>query len=302
MTVRSTRKGKYPDYEKRRRIKNRIIALGTALFFILGLCRDGANVRKYTNIDGAGYTFHFPDLGQGDCTVIMSENECVVIDTGPYDSRYMCGHYIDKLTDEVDLLIFTHPHDDHIGGFEEVIERTSVRCIMIPDIRETNSQYERYLSLAEKAGIKVIRAVPGTVYTVGEIRLHILAPLYEDGEDANNSSMVVKAETGEVSALVTGDIGHAVEEKLIDTYGSEILNSDILKVPHHGSSGSSSAEFLKAVSPTYAVISCDKYNSYGHPAWQTEKRLKEAGIEYFTTAECGSIVIVSDGKDVELYQ
>lgn len=298
MVVRSKRKGKYPDYEGRRKLKNRIIAAVVAIFFILGLARDHANVREYESIDSVKYSVHFPDLGQGDCTIIKSPNECIVIDTGPYEERFMCGHYVDKLTDVIDLLIFTHPHSDHIGGFEELLARVEIRSIMIPDIEETNSQYEVYLTMIRNAGIELVRANPGYIYQFGDIDLYVLAPFREDTDDGNDNSIVVKAVMDDVSLLVTGDIGYKVEKELIETYG-DILRSDILKVPHHGSANSSSGEFLESVSPTYAVICCSDTNIYGHPAWQTQKRLKEAGIPYYSTYKNGSIVFVSDGENIE---
>lgn len=301
MIIRSKRKGKYPDYEGRRRLKNRIIAIAIVIFFILGFNRDHANINEYTEIESVKYSYHFPDLGQGDCTIIKSESKCIVVDTGPYEERFMCGHYVDKLTDVVDLLVFTHPHSDHIGGFEELLARVEVRCVMIPDVTDTNSQYERYLSLIRDAGIDLIRVKPGYIYPVGDIELYVLAPFRDDTDDDNENSIVIKAKTDEVSLLVTGDIGHKVEKELIDTYG-DLMKCDILKVPHHGSANSSSAEFLEAVSPEYAVVCCSDTNVYGHPAWQTQKRLKEAGIPYYPTYKYGTIVLVSDGKNVELCQ
>ena len=105
--------------------------------------------------------------------------------------------------------------------------------------------------------------------------------------------------TENVSVLVTGDIDSSIEKTLMLRYDDEVLKSDILKIPHHGSSNSSSVDFLKAVSPTYAVISCDKINPYGHPGWKTQERLEELNIPYYATADHGTIVFVSDGKNVE---
>ncbi len=298
MILRSKGKRKYPDFEKLRRLRNRILAGLIAVFFILGLGRDYTNRKEYETVESVKYSFHFPDLGQGDCTVIKSENECIVIDTGPYDSRFICGEYISNLSENIDMLIFTHPHSDHIGGFEELIERTVIRNVMIPDIEETNSQYSRYLSMIERAGINLVVAEAGRIYTVGEISLQVLAPLTRD--DGEGTSIVVKAVTEDVSVLVTGDIDSSIEKALIEKYSEATMKADVLKVPHHGSAYSSCEEFLVAVSPTYAVICCDEYNSYGHPAWQTQDRLKLANIPYYTTSVYGNIVFVSDGKNVEI--
>ena len=132
--------------------------------------------------------------------------------------------------------------------------------------------------------------------------MQVLAPFLDPQKAGNNNSLVIKAITGDVSVMLTGDIEEPIEKQLVARYGSSILKADLLKVPHHGSDTSSSEDLLDAVSPKYAVIGCAKFNVFGTPSGETLDRLEERSIEYYTTFKNGDIIFVSDGKSIIKYQ
>ena len=299
MTVRSKRKKKYPDKDRLLKILKVIFVI---VWFILGLCRDQFFVEQYGNVEEVEYSFHFPDVGEGDCTIIASEEYCVMVDTGSRKGEYISGEYARSLADKVDCLVLTHPHEDHMGAMLNLMEVIEVETIMVPDIKATTPQYEYYLNDAMEKGVKIETANVGGIYSFGDITLQILGPLVEDESNVNNSSIVVRAVTEDVSVMITGDIERKAEMLLLGKYSDAALKSDILKVAHHGSATSSSEQFLDTVSPTYAVISCEWDNYYEHPSEQTLTRLKYRGIEYFITFEHGHVVFVSDGKNIALAQ
>ena len=243
--------------------------------------------------------FHFIDVGQGDCAMIITEDTTVVVDTGPQDHAKSTERYISRYTDTIDYLILTHPHEDHIGGADELIESVTVKNIIMSDASTDTATFSTLLNAIEEDDINVIEAKSADKYSVGDIDITILAPI-GDFTDHNDYSIVVKVEYGKTSAVITGDVEQHAEELIIDNFDERILNADILKLGHHGSYTSNSDGFLKAISPDYAVITCGVDNEYGHPHIETLDRLDKFGIDYFRTDQDGHIVFYSDGRDIKV--
>lgn len=246
--------------------------------------------------DGKAY-FHFIDVGQGDSTLITSSGKAVVIDTGSVSEGENVIEYINRYTDEVEYLILTHPHEDHMGSASKVLEQVTVKNVIMPDASSDSAYFSRFLDVVEKKDINVIEAVPGDVYLIGEMSVTILAPLDDEFDNTNNYSIVARVDVGDTSALFTGDAEREVEEALLKTYTWE-LDCDLFQAGHHGSSTSNTTAFVAAVAPSAAVISCGKDNSYGHPHRETLETFRKYGVEVFRTDVSGSLVFVSDGVGI----
>lgn len=247
--------------------------------------------------EGKAY-FHFLDVGQGDASLLVSDGKGVVIDTGSASMADSVSQYINEYVPEVEYMILTHPHEDHMGSAAEVLRQVTVKNIILPDASSDAKFFSRFLDVAEEKHINVVEAVPGDTFTVGEMMLTILAPLADDYDSLNNYSVVTRVDVGETTVLFTGDAEREVEEALLDTYAASELDCDLFQAGHHGSSTSNTRDFISVLSPLAAVISCGKDNSYGHPHRETISTFEELGVEVFRTDEAGTVVFASDGKSI----
>ncbi|MBS5724857.1 MAG: MBL fold metallo-hydrolase [Clostridiales bacterium] len=285
---------------RKRNIKKAAAPIATAVFVIVAaiFIWDGW-IRGNRQDLSAECEFHFIDVGQGDSTLIVTEDAAVLIDAGPTDAAETTARYIRGYTDTIDYMILTHPHEDHIGGAVKIINSLEVKNVIMTDASNDVVTFSRLIGVIEDSGVRVIEAQVGNTYDVGGIGLQILAPL-ADLDDFNEYSVVTRVEYENVSAIVTGDAESGSEELMLETYTSGELDADILKLGHHGSNTSSTSEFLAAVSPRWAIASCGQDNSYGHPHQQTLERARELGIPVLRTDEMGTIIFATDGEDLWL--
>lgn len=242
--------------------------------------------------------FHFIDVGQGDAALIRTPEGNILIDAGTNDAEDELVAYLkaEGIT-ELAYAVFTHPHEDHIGGADAVLEYCEVKNVILPEVTATTKVYERMMDAIDTEGATIIIAVPEATYAVGDLKLTILGPVGSDYADMNNDSVVLRADFGESSVLYTGDAEDVSEEEMLAKYRlNGKLDCDLLKVGHHGSENSSTEDFLDAVTPELAVISCGAGNKYGHPTQETLARLDARNVTYWRTDLLGSIVIVSDGE------
>lgn len=240
----------------------------------------------------------FIDVGQGDCTLIrLCDGRTVLIDAGESGSDETINEYIHTCgIDTLDYVIATHPHTDHIGGLEGVIREFDVKRVYMPKATATTKTYERLLRTVKEKGLKINTAKAGVkMIDEKEISAEFLAPVKSKYDDLNNYSAVLKLVCGNVSFLFMGDAEAEVEKQL----GADV-GADILKVGHHGSSTSSSAEFIRRVSPGTAVISCGRNNSYGHPHEKVLERLEAVGAQCYRTDVNGSVTVVTDGENYRI--
>lgn len=240
---------------------------------------------------------HFIDVGQGDSILIQSGDHDMLVDAGENDQgdtvvTYLHSQGIEKL----DYVIGTHPHSDHIGGLDDVINNFSIDKVILPPVEHTTKTYEDVLDAISSQGLKVTKPVAGDTYKLGDASFQIIAPNGNYGDDLNNWSVGIKLTNGDNSFVMCGDAESQAEA---DICASGInLSADVLKLGHHGSKTSTSGAFLNKVNPEYAVISCGMGNSYGHPHKETLNKLHSKGVKILRTDEQGTVIATSDGTDI----
>ncbi len=241
--------------------------------------------------------FHFIDVGQGDCILVQSGETNILIDAGTTQSGHIVYNYLTELgIDSLDYFIGTHPHEDHLGGAKSVLSSIDSKTVFLNSDTSTSYFYEGFVDTLIDKEITPVIPDMDCIYKLGPFRIKFLSP-NKDFENANNNSLVVMIQFGDVKALFTGDCERAVEAELIKN--NVDISADILKVGHHGSRYASSAEFLNSVCPGVAVIQCGEGNSYGHPHKEALERLSKIGAETLRTDEEGNIILVTDGKIVQ---
>ena len=241
---------------------------------------------------------HYIDVGQGDATLIKCGDSAMLIDAGENDKGTFVQNYISKQgVKSLEYLIVTHPDSDHCGGADVIINKYDIDTIIMPDYAKDTQSYRDVIQALDHKRYKITSPVVGTVYQLGDAEFTVIAPSQKDyGDEANNYSVGIILEHGDKKFVFTGD---AEEEAEADMLRNRMdLSADVLKVGHHGSKTSSSEAFIDAVSPEYAVISCEENNEYGHPHSATLNTLRSAKIKVFRTDEQGSLIAVSDGKEI----
>ncbi len=239
---------------------------------------------------------YFLDVGQGDCTILTQGDSAMLIDAGENDKGTTVQSYLEYLgIDSLDYAVLTHPDSDHIGGADVVLYKFDCDTILMPDVRTDTRTYDDVIQAMNAKGETAVHPSPGDIYEFGDAAFTVLAPV-QSYDDNNNNSIVLRLDYGDNSFLFTGDAESQAEADILAS-GADV-EADVLKVGHHGSSTSTSDEFLAAVSPEYAVISCGEGNSYGHPHAETLNKLRQNGITVYRTDEQGTIVAESDGREI----
>lgn len=252
-------------------------------------------------LSGAQIEVHFLDVGQAESILIKAPDAHVLIDAGEnHQGEDVLRYLAQQGVRDLDYVIGTHPHSDHIGGLDTVIKGIDVHTVIMPEIPEaivpTTRTYTDVLLAVEEAGLQVTPASPGTIYDLGDgAQLEILGPIAEY-TDLNNMSVVARLQYGKTSFLFTGDACVGAENDLLQA--GRTLQSDVLSVGHHGSNTSTSEAWLQAVAPQMGVISCGMDNSYGHPHREVMERFKLFQIRVLRTDLQGTVVIVSNGEQL----
>lgn len=282
-------------------MKNRKISiiLCILLISILGISGCESDFVSVDNIENNLF-IHFIDVGQGDSTLIVfPNNEVALIDAGTRAGRKEVVNYIkDKNIKKIDYLIGTHPHEDHIGGLPEVIRNFEIGKVYLPNKTNNTAIFEELLNEIKNHNLKITEGTSG-VSIIGneDLEFMILAPSREY-DSINDSSIVAKVVYKDFSTIIMGDAEKESEADIIkEGYN---LKADILRVGHHGSSTSSTKEFLDKVQPTYSVISLGNDNSYGHPHRETIESLDNIDSIILRTDLLGTIVFETDGKKITL--
>jgi actin-like ATPase involved in cell morphogenesis len=231
----------------------------------------------------------------GSMVVDIGGGKVMLIDAGNNSDADMVVNYINNLgIEKIDYVIGTHPHEDHIGGMDAVINTFDVGEVMMPKVSTNTKTFEEVLLSIKNKNLKITSPELGLDYKLGDATFTVLAPVSEKYESLNNYSIVINLNFGETGFLFMGDAEVDSEKDIIDT-GINFA-SDVVKIGHHGSSTSSSGAFLKKVIPKYAVISVGADNEYGHPDSIILNRLKVMGVETLRTDRLGTIVFTSNGK------
>lgn len=269
--------------------------IGGIRFHIHGRGQDAAFMQAGTS--SFQMSVHFIDVGQGDSILIQCGGENMLIDAGTNESGSKIADYLNGLNiTRLKYVIGTHPHEDHIGGLDDIIRSFDTDTIILPPIEHTTKTFEDVLDAIEDKSLTITLPKAGAQYLLGNAILTIIAPNDDYGDDLNNWSVGIKITNGKNSFVMAGDAGMISEYDMCEN-GID-LSADVLKLNHHGSKTSTSEQFLKAVHPWAAVISCGVNNSYGHPAASTLKKLQNFGCDVYRTDEQGTIIAVSDGTKI----
>ncbi len=262
------------------------------LLFLFILLSSVSLVFSYSN----ELTVHFIDVGQGDSILIRTPSQNILIDggersAGPTVVRYLQGQGIKEL----DLVISTHPHSDHIGGLIDVLKKFSVKEVIDPAIIHTTRTFEEYLTLIDQKNIIFTQGRAGMTRDLSDgISMTILHPVKPSGDHLNDTSVVTRLKYNKVSFLFTGD-AETISEMEMMSNGTD-LKSTILKVGHHCSCSSTSPAFLNAVSPAAAIIMVGAENKYNHPHKEVMDRLQKTGLDIYRTDLNGTIVVSTNGE------
>lgn len=244
---------------------------------------------------------HVIDVGQGDSILVQfPTGQTMLVDAGDHEHGTTVVEYVHHLgIRQIDLLVATHPHEDHIGGMADVLGAFSVDQVWDSGFNLGSRTQERFLQTIHDKGIRYQTPRAGKSAEFGTATVTVLAPvdglLHGTESDANNNSLVLRIVYGTTSVLLTGDMEED-ERRTVPSWPE----STVLKVAHHGSHNGTDAEFIDEVRPEFAVISCGKHNPFGHPHAETMAILRDAGIRTLITAVNGTVVIRSDGHTVSL--
>ena len=237
----------------------------------------------------------FIDVGQADSILVRNQDKVMIIDAGTNETGETVVNYLKNLgITKIDYLIGTHPHEDHIGGLDDVINNFDIGQIYMPKIETTTKTFEDVLDAIENKNLTVTAPNKGDKIELGQAVGEFMTEPILDKDNLNVSSLVLRLEFGNTSYLFMGDAEEENEETI------HWPKTDVLKVGHHGSSTSSSESFLEQVQPQYAVIMAGKDNSYGLPTQETIDKLNNSGSEIYRTDEDGTIQITSDGNAIEI--
>lgn len=244
--------------------------------------------------------FTMIDAGQADSFLIMQGDETALIDCGTRSTGDDVVTYLKNIgITQIDYVFGTHPHDDHMGGMYDVITNFDVGKVIMPEVESgevTSNWYMKLMAELKSREYELEYVEVGNVYNLGDAIMTVIGPVSEASGNLNNYSTVMKVSFGEMDIIMTGDAEVEVEEAILASGAN--LDAEILKVGHHGSDTSTSEEFIDAVSPDYAFISCKVGNKYEHPKEDTMRKLEERNIEVYRSDENGTVVATITANDV----
>ena len=246
-------------------------------------------------VDGS-LNVYYLDVGQADSILLENNGSYMLIDAGNNnDGVNLVKYFKDMGISEFEYVIATHAHEDHIGGMDDILNSFSVKNFYMPDVVSTSKTFEDVIIALEDKNMVFDTPEIGYKFTFGGSDFEVLHVGVE-GEDLNDTSIVVRGVYGDNSFLFMGDATSNVEKKILN----KNIDSDVLKVGHHGSRYSSMISFLNKVSPSYSIISVGDDNSYGHPHSPTISNLERVGSKVYRTDIDGTVVVVSDGKEISI--
>ena len=236
------------------------------------------------------------DVGQADSILIRNDNHSMLIDAGNNeDGKDVLNFIKEKGITKLDYVIGTHPHEDHIGGLDDVINSDlEIENILMPKISTNTKTYEDVLDAISNKGLTVTAPKKDDIFEIGKAKCTVMTDSILDQDNLNLSSIIIRLEYGENSFLFMGDAEEENEKQI------NWPKTDVLKVGHHGSNTSSSKNFINQVQPKYSIIMVGKDNSYKLPKQETIDKLKNIGSEIYRTDENGTIEINSNGVNINV--
>ncbi|WP_273852556.1 ComEC/Rec2 family competence protein [Guptibacillus spartinae] len=272
-----------------------------ALFFsLLIVLQMPCKVTAQTNL----VEVHFLDVGQADSILITFGEETMLVDAGDNADGKMVSEYLKKLgITQLDYIVATHPHHDHIGGMDDVIQNFEVDRVLMPDVSYPTTHYKSLLKEIKKKEIPIMNAHKGVKIKLGRrVSVQVISPSENaEYEDFNDYSAVLMLKHEENRFLLMGDAGVEVEKQMLNRLKKKQLQNDVLKIGHHGAISATTDAFIKAVSPETAVISVGKDNRYHFPDHEVLQRLSGNDISILRTDQIGTIIATSDGKNITFH-
>ena len=280
-------------------ILSTIIVLFIALIFGLfsneAVYQNSTTTNLVTNQDITdNLEVYFIDVGQADSILIVNKDDAMLIDAGNNDDGEDVVNFIkEKGIQKLNYVVGTHPHEDHIGGLDDVINSFEVENVMLPDITTNTKTFEDVIESIENKDLEITLPQTGYSFKIGEANCEVKSTII-DKSNLNLASIVIRLEFGNTSFLLMGDAEEKNEEQM------NLKPTTVLKVGHHGSTTSTSLDFLRQVNPQISVIMAGKDNNYGHPEQETLTKLDNIGSKIYRTDLNGTITIVSDGNKCEV--
>lgn len=241
---------------------------------------------------------YITDVGQADSILIRDGNYNMLIDAGNNsDGEKLVKYYKELGITSFKYVFASHPHEDHIGGMDDIINNFDIKNFYMPDKLSTTKTFEDMLDALERKNLKYIVPKVNDKLSLNNSNINVIY-VGSDESDINDSSIVLKLNYFSNSFLFTGDLGSNKEKEILNSGAN--IKADVLKVGHHGSSYSTASLFLDKVNPSFAAISVGKNNIYKHPASSTLEKLNKRGIKVYRTDLDGTILFESNGKDISV--